>query len=79
MCNNPLCDIEHDCIAPSEEHAASEDGVPGSVGPGPTRLRRLVREITTGFGVILAFTAIMAGVTALRLWHVLPPTPHLPG
>jgi len=77
MCNNPLCDIEHDCV--SEERAADEDGVPDSGGLTSTRLRRFAREVTTGFGVILAFTAIMAGVTALRLWHVLPPTPHLPG
>jgi hypothetical protein len=79
MCNNPLCDIEHDCAAPSEERAASEDGVPDSSAAPPTRLRRFAREIATGFGVILAFTAIMAGVTALQLWHVLPPTLHPPG
>jgi hypothetical protein len=79
MCNNPLCDIEHDCVAPSEDLAASEDGVPDPSAAPPTRLRRFVREITTGFGVIPAFTAIMAGVTALRLWHVLPSTLHLPG
>jgi hypothetical protein len=77
MCNNPLCDIEHDCVAPSEERATGEDGVPDSGRP-PSPLRRFVREVTTGFGVILAFTAIMAGVTALQLWHVLPPSPHLP-
>jgi hypothetical protein len=79
MCNNPLCDIEHDCAAPSEQRSASENGRSDSSDPAPTPLRRFVREMTTGFGVILAFTAIMAGVTALRLWHVLPPTPHLPG
>jgi hypothetical protein len=77
MCNNPLCDIEHDCV--SEERAADEDGVPDSSDRAPTRLRRFVREITTGFGVILAFIAIMAGVMALQLWHVLPPTLHPPG
>lgn len=79
MCNNPLCDIEHDCAAPSVERTASEDGIPDSRAPAPRGLRGFLREITTGFGVILTFTAIMAGVTALRLWHVLPPTLHLPG
>jgi hypothetical protein len=79
MCNNPLCDIEHDCVAPSEARAASEDGVPGSDGATLSPLRRFVREVTTGFGVIAAFTAVMAGVMALQLWHVLPPTLHPPG
>lgn len=76
MCNNPVCDIEHDCVAPSEERAASEGGI---ADPAPTRLRRFVREVTTGFGVIVAFTAVMAGVMALQLWHVLPSTLHPPG
>jgi hypothetical protein len=76
MCNNPLCDIEHDCVAPSEERAPSEDGISDLV---PTRLRRFVREVTTGLGVIVAFTAVMASVMALQLWHVLPPTLHPPG
>jgi hypothetical protein len=79
MCNNPLCDIEHDCVAPSEARAASEDGVPDSDGARASPLRRFVREVTTGFGVIVAFTAVMAGVMALQLWHVLPPTLHPPG
>jgi hypothetical protein len=76
MCNNPLCDIEHECVALSEERAPSEGGVSD---PAPTRLRRFVREVTTGLGVIVAFTAVMAGVMALQLWHVLPPTLHPPG
>ena len=76
MCNNPLCDIEHDCVALNEERAAGEDGISD---PAPTRLRRFVREVTTGVSVIVAFTAVMAGVMALQLWHVLPPTLHPPG
>jgi len=79
MCNNPLCDIEHECVAPSEARAASEDGRSDSGGRTSTRWRRFVREVTTGFGVIVAFTAVMAGVMALQLWHVLPPTLHPPG
>jgi hypothetical protein len=79
MCNNPLCDIEHDCVAPSEERAASEDDISDSGGPTSARLRGFVREVTTGVSVIVAFTAVMAGVMALQLWHVLPPTLHPPG
>jgi hypothetical protein len=79
MCNNPLCDIDHDGVAPTEERAAGEDGLSDSGDRVSARLRRFAREITTGLGVIVAFTAIMAGVTALQLWHVLPPTLHPPG
>ncbi len=79
MCNNPLCDIDHDSAMPSEECAAREDDVPDSGDPAPTRLRRFAREIAAGFGAVLTFTAIMAGMTTLRLWHALPPTLHLPG
>jgi hypothetical protein len=74
MCNNPLCDIDHD----GEACAAREDDVPDSRDPAPARLRRLVQEIAAGFGAVLAFTAIMAGMTTLRLWHALPPL-RLPG
>jgi hypothetical protein len=43
------------------------------------KLRTIFREIVAAAAVIVVGTAIMAGLTALRLWFLMPATFHFSG
>jgi len=65
MCDNPLCDI---CGAPPTQEGAA----PPDEDADRTRRPRALREIAAGIGLVNLSNAVMAGATALRLWHFIP-------
>jgi hypothetical protein len=79
MCDNPLCDIEHDDDTPEDEAPSVGDGAPQSGDQAPASPLRTARQIAACVGAASVFTAIMAAATALRLRHALPPSIHPPG
>lgn len=66
MCDNPLCDIGPGGAAPRDRPAPGVED-----DPVPLRRRGVVRDIAAGVGASLS-TAVTAGATALRIWHVTP-------
>jgi hypothetical protein len=79
MCDNPLCDIEHDDDTPKGAPPSMGDGARQSGGEAPAMLRQTARQIAACFGAASVFTVITAAATALRLRHLLPPHIRPPG
>lgn len=58
---------------------AETSGRPRLDSPDRAKLRAVLREIAAAATLIVVCAAIMAGLTAIRLWFLMPASFHLPG